>query len=69
MVQVHGIEDDVAEISVSKLRDPSTNKTVVIEGKGAIRHSLVPEHQVRIGRISKDESTDTWFSGRMIFRP
>ena len=49
MVQVHGIEGYVAEMSVSKLRDPSTYKTVVIEGKGAIRHSLVPEQQVRIG--------------------
>ena len=49
MVQFSGIEGRAEETSVSKLRDPSTYKTVVIEGKGAIRYSLVPEQQVRIG--------------------
>jgi len=49
MVQVSGIEGPAEETSISKLRDPSAYKTVVIEGKGAIRHSLVPEYEVRTG--------------------
>jgi len=46
MFQVRGIEGRVGETSVGKLGDTSTYKKVMIEGKGAIRHSLVPEHQV-----------------------
>jgi hypothetical protein len=47
MVQVTGIEGSVAEMSVSKLGDPSAYKTVVIEGKGAIRHGLIPEYRIK----------------------
>ena len=43
VVQVSGIEVNVAETSVSKLGDSSAYKAVVIEGQGAIGHSLVPE--------------------------
>ena len=43
MVRVSGIEERVVETPVSKLRDSAAYKVVVIEGKGTIRYSLVPE--------------------------
>ena len=43
MIRVSGIEERVIETPVSKLRDSAAYKVVVIEGKGAIRYSLVPE--------------------------
>lgn len=43
MVQVNGIEGKVADNSISKLGDSSAYKAVVIERKGAIRHSPIPE--------------------------
>ena len=39
------IERSGAETSISKLRDSSAHKMVVIEGKGAIRYRLIPVHE------------------------
>ena len=46
MIRGSGIEGNVAEIAIRDLRDACAYKVVVIEGKGAIRHSLVAEWQV-----------------------
>jgi hypothetical protein len=43
VVRVSRIEATGAESSVSKFGDSIAYKAVVIEGKGAIGHSLVPE--------------------------
>ena len=43
MIQGSGIEGNMAEIPVSNIRDSSAYKVVVIEGNGAMRHSLVPK--------------------------
>ena len=47
VVQVSGVKHSVAKGSISKLRDLSVYKMVMIEGKSAVRHSLVPGYQVR----------------------
>jgi hypothetical protein len=54
VIRGSGIERNVAEIAVRNLRDTSAHKVVVIKGKGAIRHSLVPEWQVNIKSAQRD---------------
>ena len=51
MVQVSDTKEKVAEGSISKLRDLSVYKVVVIEGKRTIRYSLISEQQIKIRQI------------------
>ena len=48
MIRGSGIEGNMAEISISNIRDSSANEVVAIERDGAIRHGVVPKDTVRL---------------------
>jgi len=58
MVQVSGIEGPAEETSISKLRDPSAYKTVVIEGKVRLARTLRQDLNLRLNQRASHNSHD-----------
>jgi hypothetical protein len=69
VIRGSGIERNMAEISISNIRDLSSYKVVTIEGNGAIGYGVVPEDTVRLRWISRDDVKNEGDSGRAIFMP